>query len=149
MAELLRRNAQFELVEVEGHTDERALDEHNLRLSNDRANAVMQALVQRGIAPTRLVAAGYGEYCPLDPSHNARAWERNRRVQFLIVRTHDEGRTTAAAGCSRAAQYIPPTVGPPGSGVAREASRSGISSSAPPSGAPASGAPASGSPAPR
>ncbi len=149
MAELLRRNAQFELVEVEGHTDERAPDDHNLRLSNDRANAVMQALVQRGIVPGRLVAAGYGEYCPLDPSHNARAWERNRRVQFLIVRTHDEGRTTAAAGCSRAGQYIPPTVGPPGTGVAREASRSGNTSGSPPSGGPASGSPQPSSPAPR
>ena len=132
MAELLRRNSQFELVEVEGHTDVRAPDDHNLRLSNDRANAVMQALVQRGIAPGRLVAAGYGEYCPLDPANNARAWERNRRVQFIIVRTHDEGRTTAAAGCRRAAQYIPPTVGPPGSGVAREASGGAGGSSASP-----------------
>jgi hypothetical protein len=134
MTNLLQRNPHIELVEVEGHTDERAPDDHNLHLSTDRANSVMQALVQRGVAPARLVAAGYGEYCPIDFAHNARAWERNRRVQFLIVRTRDAGRTTAAAGCRRGAQYIPPTVGPPGTGVARE-------SSTPANGGPATNAP--------
>ncbi len=113
MAALLTSNTDIELVAVEGHTDERAADDHNLQLSRDRANSVVAALVQRGIAASRLVAAGYGEYCPLDPRSNEEAWARNRRVQFLIIRTTVDGRTTAAAGCARGRQYIPPQVGAP------------------------------------
>ncbi len=141
MFNLLQRNPQFEMVEIEGHTDVRATDEHNLRLSNDRANSVMQALVQRGISPARLVAAGYGELCPVDPRNNTRAWERNRRVQFVIVRTRDEGRTTAAAGCAAGREYIPPTVGPPGTGVARERSTRPNDPTPPTSGGTSSPAP--------
>ncbi len=113
MAQLLNHNADIELTEVEGHTDERAPDDHNLQLSRDRGNSVVQALVQRGVVATRLVAAGYGEYCPVDPRSNEEAWARNRRVNFFIIRTTVEGRTTAAAGCPRGRQYIPPQVGPP------------------------------------
>ncbi len=113
MSALLNTNPDIQLVEVEGHTDERAPDDHNLQLSRDRANSVVQALVGRGVAATRLVAAGYGEYCPLDPRSNLDAWARNRRVQFFIIRTEVEGRTTAAAGCPRGRQYIPASVGAP------------------------------------
>ena len=113
MSALLNNNPDITLVEVEGHTDERAPDDHNLQLSRDRANSVVQSLVTHGVAANRLVAAGYGETCPLDPRSNADAWARNRRVQFFIIRTAVEGRTTAAAGCPRGRQYIPPTVGSP------------------------------------
>ncbi len=44
---------------------------------------------------------GYGEYCPLDPAHNAAAWEKNRRVEFKVVRT-DKGPTNVELGCARA-----------------------------------------------
>ncbi|MBL8604726.1 MAG: OmpA family protein [Myxococcales bacterium] len=113
MASLLNNNPDIEMVEVEGHTDERAADDHNLELSRNRAQSVMQALVSRGVAATRLVSAGYGEFCPLDPRSNEEAWARNRRVQFFIIRTTVDGRTTASAGCARGRQYIPPSVGAP------------------------------------
>ena len=116
MANLLNNNADLQQVEVEGHTDERAPDDHNLQLSRDRANSVVQALVGRGVAATRLVAAGYGELCPVDPRSNAEAWARNRRVQFIITRTRVDGRTTASVGCPRGRQYIPASVGAPSRG---------------------------------
>ena len=62
---------------------------------------------------TRLVAAGYGELCPVDPRSNAEAWARNRRVQFIITRTRVDGRTTAVVGCPRGRQYVPASVGAP------------------------------------
>lgn len=127
MVNLLRENPNLTLIAIEGHTDERAPDDHNLRLSIDRANSVMQALVSRGIEPDRLVAGGFGEYCPRDPRHNPVAWERNRRVVFRIIRT-DQGRTPAVSGCRRAAQRIPPDqylpnrLGPPGTAEIRRRS---------------------------
>jgi outer membrane protein OmpA-like peptidoglycan-associated protein len=127
MVNLLRENQNLTLVAIEGHTDERAPDDHNLRLSTDRANSVMNALVQRGIAADRLVAGGFGEYCPKDPRHNAAAWEQNRRVVFRIIRTN-EGRTRAVSGCRRAQQripaeqYLPNRLGPPGTAEIRRQS---------------------------
>lgn len=150
MVNLLRENPNLTQVEIEGHTDERAPDDHNLRLSNDRATSVMQALIQRGIAADRLVAAGYGEYCPRNRAHNAVAWEANRRVVFKIIRVTD-GRTNAVAGCRRAAnlipqdQYVPNRLGPPGTAEMRRSSTirgAGTNTSNLTGGTPANGTPA-------
>ena len=46
---------------------------------------------------------GYGEYCPEDPGHNEEAWEKNRRVEFKIVKTKD-GPTGVELGCDTAAR---------------------------------------------
>jgi outer membrane protein OmpA-like peptidoglycan-associated protein len=92
---------EFTLIEVQGHADERSGDEYNLRLTKDRAHAVVEALVQRGVVRDRLQSMGYGEYCPLDPAHNADAWEKNRRVEFKVVKTID-GPTGVELGCANA-----------------------------------------------
>ncbi len=121
LAQLLANRADIEQMEVEGHTDERAPDDHNLQLSRDRANSVVAALVERGVARSRLVPAGYGEYCPVDPRSNEQAWARNRRVNFLITRLAVIGRTRQVAGCPRGRQYIPAEVGAPARGDAASA----------------------------
>ena len=46
-------------------------------------------------------SAGYGERCPVDPGHGATAWEKNRRVEFKIVKTKD-GPTGVVLGCKNA-----------------------------------------------
>jgi OOP family OmpA-OmpF porin len=92
---------EFTLMEVAGHADERAPDDYNLRLTQDRVNSVMAALLSRGVDRTRLRAKGYGEYCPEDPNHNDTAWEKNRRVEFKIVKTKD-GPTGVELGCQAA-----------------------------------------------
>jgi outer membrane protein OmpA-like peptidoglycan-associated protein len=89
------------LLEVQGHADERSNDDYNLRLTKDRASAVVEALAQRGVARDRLRSMGFGEYCPLDPAHNAAAWEKNRRVEFKVVKTVD-GPTGVELGCDTA-----------------------------------------------
>ena len=62
----------------------------------------MRALViARQIEKSRLRSKGYGEYCPLDPAHNEGAWEKNRRVEFKIVKTKD-GPTGVELGCQNA-----------------------------------------------
>ncbi len=101
VAQTLKDHPEFLLVEVQGHADERADDNYNLQLTKQRAAAVVEALVKRRTDKSRLRPMGFGEYCPLDPEHNDAAWEKNRRVEFKIVRTKD-GPTGVELGCAKA-----------------------------------------------
>jgi outer membrane protein OmpA-like peptidoglycan-associated protein len=106
VATTLINNPQITLVEIQGHADERSSDEYNIRLTTDRAAAVLEALVQRGVARDRLRSAGYGERCPVDPRHTPEAWEQNRRVEFKILRTSD-GPTGVEVACPAGRDLIP------------------------------------------
>ncbi|MEY4577964.1 MAG: hypothetical protein RL701_2667 [Pseudomonadota bacterium] len=99
-------NPQITLVEIQGHADERGADDYNLRLTSDRAASVRQALIQRSVDAKRLRSAGYGERCAVDPAHNATAWEKNRRVEFKIIRT-DAGPTGVEVACPAGKDLIP------------------------------------------
>jgi len=101
VATTLNHHAEFTLVEVAGHADERGNDQYNLHLTQDRVNSVMRALIARSVEKQRLRSKGYGEFCPLDPGHNEAAWEQNRRVEFKIVKTKD-GPTGVELGCDSA-----------------------------------------------
>jgi outer membrane protein OmpA-like peptidoglycan-associated protein len=100
----LAHHPEFTLLEIAGHADERASDEHNLRLTQDRVNSVMRALIARGIDQSRLRSKGYGEFCPEDPGHSEVAWEKNRRVEFKIIKTTD-GPTGVELGCDNATKH--------------------------------------------
>jgi hypothetical protein len=65
---------------------------------------VRNALVEKGVEKSRVRSKGFGEYCPIDPGHNETAWEKNRRVEFKIVKTKD-GPTGAQLGCDNAASH--------------------------------------------
>jgi OOP family OmpA-OmpF porin len=104
VATTVAHHPEFVLLEVAGHADERATDEYNLRLTQDRVNSVMAALIQRGIDKSRLRSKGYGEYCPEDEGHNEKAWEKNRRVEFKIVKTNN-GPTGVELGCPNATAH--------------------------------------------
>ncbi len=86
VAATLQGNPSIQLVEIQGHTDERGDDAYNLDLSDRRAKAVMKYLVDKGVDAKRLTAQGYGETQPLDRRHNEAAWAKNRRVAFLIIK---------------------------------------------------------------
>jgi outer membrane protein OmpA-like peptidoglycan-associated protein len=104
VAQTLNHHPEFLLVELAGHADERSDDSFNLRLTQDRVNSVMRALISRGVDKSRLRAKGYGEYCPIDTAHNEAAWEQNRRVEFKIVKTKD-GPTGVELGCQNATAH--------------------------------------------
>jgi outer membrane protein OmpA-like peptidoglycan-associated protein len=104
VATTITHHPEFTLMEVAGHADERADEHYNLKLTQDRVNSVMAALIQRGVAKTVLRSKGYGEYCPEDPGHNEAAWEKNRRVEFKIVKTKD-GATGVELGCTNATAH--------------------------------------------
>jgi outer membrane protein OmpA-like peptidoglycan-associated protein len=84
VAKALTENPDIQLVEVQGHTDERGDDAYNLDLSERRAAAVVTYLAQQGIKADRLMSQGYGETVPLIKEHNEKAWKANRRVEFHI-----------------------------------------------------------------
>jgi len=72
-------------IRVEGHTDNKGSKSGNLKLSQDRAQAIVDHLVASGIDRNRLEAVGYGETRPIAPNLTARGRELNRRVEFVIL----------------------------------------------------------------
>ena len=72
-------------IEIAGHTDDVGDDESNLRLSQRRADAVVQYLVSRGIAPQRLISKGYGERLPELPNNSEQGRARNRRTEVRVI----------------------------------------------------------------
>jgi outer membrane protein OmpA-like peptidoglycan-associated protein len=74
-------------IEVAGHTDITGGDAANQRLSEERANSVVQALAAKGVPAERLVPKGYGETKPLDPATTPAAFAKNRRIDFTVAAT--------------------------------------------------------------
>lgn len=72
-------------VEVEGHTDSDGADDLNLALSVARAEAVVVALIERGIAASRLYAIGYGESLPVSENETSAGKRANRRIVINVV----------------------------------------------------------------
>ena len=72
-------------VEVQGHTDDRGDPRRNLALSQQRADAVREFLIQEGIAGARILAKGYGSTRPRVSNRTAQGRAENRRVEFLFI----------------------------------------------------------------
>ena len=72
-------------IRVDGHTDAQGDAAANLRLSQRRAQAVVDALVKRGVPTARLQAQGFGEDRLLDQGSTPEAHERNRRIEFHLA----------------------------------------------------------------
>lgn len=70
-------------VEVQGHTDNQGKPDYNLNLSQARAESVRKYLVDKGIAPNRLTAKGYGMTVPIASNANESGRSKNRRVEFV------------------------------------------------------------------
>ncbi len=101
VAAVLKHAPQFVLLEVQGHADARGAPVMNVKLTQDRSEAVVKALIERGIDRQRLRAMGFGPYCPIDQGGSAASYEKNRRVEFKIVRT-SSGPTNIELGCDKA-----------------------------------------------
>jgi outer membrane protein OmpA-like peptidoglycan-associated protein len=85
LTELLELNPTVWL-EVQGHTDNIGTEDFNQKLSEARANSVMQELLKRGIDPKRLRPHGYGMSEPLVPNDSDENRAKNRRTQFKVLR---------------------------------------------------------------
>jgi chemotaxis protein MotB len=78
------------VLRVDGHTDIRPTStasqyRTNWDLSAARAISVVQYMISKGVSPQRLVAAGFGEFQPIDPERTEEAFSRNRRIELKLT----------------------------------------------------------------
>lgn len=77
------------VLRVDGHTDVRPMTSgrfpSNWELSSARAISVVRYLIDRGVPPKRLVAAGFGEFQPLEEGDTEEVWARNRRIELKLT----------------------------------------------------------------
>ncbi|HET6279495.1 MAG TPA: OmpA family protein [Polyangia bacterium] len=98
IAATIKGNPQIQMIEIQGHADERGNDEHNLQLTEGRTASVRAALIERGVEPGRLRNHGYGETKPVCTQHNEDCWSKNRRVEFIILKRADEAELKGGEG---------------------------------------------------
>ena len=84
LAEFLKKNPNRNLL-IEGHTDNTGNEDFNLKLSQQRADAVRDQLVSRGIAPERITTKGYGPKYPAVDNDSSAGRQQNRRVEVLVL----------------------------------------------------------------
>lgn len=72
-------------IEIRGHTDAKGSDSYNLRLSENRAKAVLDYLILKGVDEKRLRSKGYGKSLPIDTNDTEEGRANNRRVEFKIL----------------------------------------------------------------
>jgi chemotaxis protein MotB len=76
-------------LQINGHTDARPISNpqfpSNWELSTARAASVVKYLITRGVSPDRLVAAGYGQFQPIDPGNTEEAYQKNRRIELKLT----------------------------------------------------------------
>lgn len=94
--EFMKNNPEVS-IDVSGHTDSRGNDDYNMRLSKDRAQAVVDYLVRNGISSSRLKAIGYGETRPIARNENADLTDNpigrqlNRRIEISLSKGAAQG----------------------------------------------------------
>lgn len=76
-------------LRVEGHTDNTGSGALNENLSRRRAEAVRAALIQRGVAPSRIIAAGFGPAKPVGDNATEAGRAQNRRIEIRIVKADE------------------------------------------------------------
>ena len=85
VVEVVKDNPQIKKILIEGHASSEGDAAHNLKLSDERAKAVMTYLAEHGVAKERLSAKGFGSTQPIADNNTEAGREKNRRVDFTIV----------------------------------------------------------------
>ncbi|MET0390401.1 MAG: OmpA family protein [Polyangiales bacterium] len=84
IADTLRPQAKNHEIVVEGHTDSKGTPTSNQLLSENRARAVMEFLISRGLPPSSLTSVGIGQARPIADNGSAEGRANNRRVEIVI-----------------------------------------------------------------
>ncbi len=85
VTDVIKNNPQIKKILIEGHASSEGDAAYNLKLSDERAKAVMKYLVEHGVAKDRLAAKGFGSKEPIADNKTEEGREKNRRVEFTIV----------------------------------------------------------------
>lgn len=85
IVDVIKKNPHIKKISIEGHASAEGDPKHNLKLSDERANAVMKYLVDKGVDAKTLTAKGYGITKPIADNNTEEGREKNRRVEFVIV----------------------------------------------------------------
>ena len=85
VVKMLADNPAIE-IEMSAHTDSRGSDDYNFKLSDNRARSVMEYILSKGIATSRIRSEGYGETKPVVPNDSDENRQLNRRVEFTILK---------------------------------------------------------------
>lgn len=86
VAAVIKKYPHIKKIQVEGHASSEGNAAHNLRLSDQRANAVMTYLVEKASVPKEmLVAKGFGITRPIADNETEEGREKNRRVEFNVI----------------------------------------------------------------
>jgi outer membrane protein OmpA-like peptidoglycan-associated protein len=108
VAAVLNSRKDIQEVEVQGHTDNAGIAVQNRKLSQKRAEAVVKYLGKKGVAADRLVPKGYGPDKPVDDNKTAAGRQKNRRVEFVILKSA----TGVSAAPPGGATPVPPPPAP-------------------------------------
>ncbi len=98
IAATLNGNPQIQMIEIQGHADERGPDAHNLDLTERRAASVKRSMEARRVDGLRLTSRGYGETKPICRQSNEACWSQNRRVEFVILKRDDDYKLQGTEG---------------------------------------------------
>lgn len=82
--EILKDNPKIS-IEIGGHTDDQGSEQYNQKLSESRAQSVINYLIEKGINKSRLTAVGYGKAAPVVPNDSDENRAYNRRVEFKVL----------------------------------------------------------------
>jgi len=85
IADILNKNPKIKKIEIQGHTDNTGDPEHNMQLSQSRADSVKAWLESHGVDGGRLGAKGYGQTRPIVPNVTAVNRATNRRILLVIM----------------------------------------------------------------
>jgi outer membrane protein OmpA-like peptidoglycan-associated protein len=104
VAQALGEQTSESRIVIEGHTDARGADDRNQQLSQQRAEAVRDYLVQKGVDAQRVAAIGKGEEAPIADNESAEGRATNRRVEIVVSAAQSERRA------GEESSQVPPTV---------------------------------------
>jgi|GEM_PF-951877 len=125
VAEVLKENPQITKLRIDGHTDDSGTSEHNHKLSQARADSIIEWLVKNGVDKSRLEAKGWGEEHPVAKNDTPANKEMNRRVEFKLWEldkqpTEAAKSETSSGGPAVGGTSVGSTVGTVGNAAAKK-----------------------------
>jgi hypothetical protein len=100
LKDFLAQNKNVTKLQIQGHTDNSGNADHNKKLSQERADAVVKWLGDNGVDKTRIIGIGFGPDKPVAPNDTAENKQKNRRTEFHVLELDGKpvgGGTSASA----------------------------------------------------